>query len=57
MKSRKYHANDISEKISPFKLCIADFFKEKSKDIQDEYVQEIEMFRNIGNKNISCIII
>lgn len=54
--SRKKHADDISEKISPFKFCIADFFKEKSKNVQDKYVQEIEMFKNIGNKNISCII-
>lgn len=54
--SRKNHVDDIREKVSPFKFCIADFFKEKSNDIQTEYAQEIEMFRNIGNKNISCII-
>ena len=54
--SRKKHADDISEKISPFKFCIADFFEEKSETFQDEYVQEIELFKNIGNKNISCII-
>ena len=43
--SRKKHADDISEKISPFKFCIADFFKEKSKNVQDKYVQEIEKYR------------
>ncbi len=27
--SRKKHADDISEKISPFKFCIADFLRKK----------------------------
>lgn len=54
--SRKIHADDISAKISPFKFCMADFFKEKSDRIQDEYSHEVDLFRKIGNKNISCII-
>ncbi len=55
-KSRKIHADDISKKISPFKFCIADYFKSKSKEIQECYSNEITLFRKIGNKNVSCII-
>lgn len=54
--SWKIHADDISKKISPLKFCMADFFKEKSENIQDEYIDEVNLFRKIGNKNVSCII-
>lgn len=54
--SRRIHAEDIAAKISPFKFCIADYSKEKSEKIQEEYSDEITLFRKIGNKNISCII-
>lgn len=48
--SWKIHADDISKKISPLKFCMADFFKEKSENIQDEYIDEVNLFRKIGNK-------
>lgn len=54
--NRKTHAEDIAAKVSPFKFCIADYFKEKSEAIQEKYSDEITLFREIGNKNISCII-
>ena len=54
--SRKSHREDINAKISPFKFCIADFFKEKSEDIESKYFNEIKLLKKIGNKNISCVI-
>lgn len=51
--NRKTHAEDIAAKVSPFKFCIADYFKEKSEAIQEKYSDEITLFREIGNKNIS----
>ena len=54
--SRKCHEKDINDKISPFKFCMADFFKEKSKNIEGKYPNEIELLKKIGNKNISCVI-
>lgn len=54
--SREIHADDISKKISPFKFCMADYFNEKSNDTQECYSDEIELFRKIGTKNVSCII-
>ena len=54
--NRKTHAEDIAAKVSPFKFCIADYFKEKSEAIQEKYSDEITLFREIGNKNISCIM-
>lgn len=56
IEKRKTHAKDIAAKVSPFKFCIADYFKEKSEVIQEKYSAEIALFREIGNKNISCII-
>ena len=32
--NRKTHAEDIAAKVSPFKFCIADYFKEKSEAIK-----------------------
>ena len=55
-KSREDHAKEIDAKISPFKFCIADFFRDKAHNIQEQYAHEIELFRKIGNKNISCVI-
>jgi len=55
-RSREDHAVEIDAKISPFKFCIADFFKGKAHNIQKQYSREIELFRKIGDKNISCII-
>lgn len=56
IENRMEHKNDIIDKISPFKFCIADFFKEKSNNIKKEYYNEVKLLREIGNKNISCII-
>lgn len=42
--SRKKHADDISEKISPFKFCIADFLRKKAK-----------MFRINMYKKLKCL--
>lgn len=56
IENRMEHENDIIDKISPFKFCIADFLKEKSNNIKKEYYNEVKLLREIGNKNISCII-
>lgn len=53
---RNVHADDINKKISPLKFCMADFFKENSETVQSEYAGEVELFKKIGSKNISCII-
>lgn len=56
IENRKNHSEDISAKVSPFKFCMADYFKDKSEAIQEKYSDEIALFRKIGDKNISCII-
>lgn len=54
--SRIDHVDDLKNKISPFKFCIADFFRNSSGNIQENYLTEIAKLKEIGNKNISCII-
>lgn len=54
--SRELHAEDLKQKISPFKFCIADFIRDSSANIQEMYAEEISKFKAIGSKNISCII-
>ena len=54
--SRLKHKSEMENKISPFKICIAEYFRENSNNILDQYKDEIESFKRIGNKNISCIV-
>ena len=54
--SREQHAKEMEDGISPFKICIADFFQNESSSFQTQYKDEIALFKQIGNKNISCII-
>ena len=54
--SRELHTEDLKQKISPFKFCIADFIRDSSANIQEMYAEEISKFKAIGSKNISCII-
>lgn len=54
--SRSNHVEELRQKISPFKICIAEFFRDASKEVQKEYEHEIQLLRQIGNKNISCIV-
>lgn len=54
--SREKHAEDLRKKISPFKICIADYICNASENIQEKYSTEIDKFKAIGSKNISCII-
>lgn len=54
--SRMDHEKDLSKKISPFKLCIADFFRSCIDNVQVAYLDEIAQLQKIGSKNISCII-
>lgn len=53
--SRELHKDEASRGISPFKLCVGDFFKDKV-DFKAQYIDEIELFKKIGNKNIGSII-
>ncbi len=53
--SRELHKDEASRGISPFKLCVGDFFKDKV-DFKAQYIDEIELFKRIGNKNIGSII-
>lgn len=61
-KSRSKHLNDIQNKISPLKLCIADYFQELSDSKDPIYTKsvnlskEVDLLKQIGAKNISCII-
>ena len=54
--SREEHKQEMERKISPLKICIADYFRKESNNIVGEYKEEIELLKQIGNKNISCII-
>lgn len=54
--SRAKHHEELERGISPFKICIADYFHSASTKFQEQYAEEISLFKQIGNKNISCII-
>lgn len=54
--SREQHKEDIEAKISPFKLSLADYFNSATLKYADEYKNEIPKLKEIGNKNISCVI-
>ena len=54
--SREKHREDINNHISPFKLEIADYMNIKSCELNDEYKDELSIFREIGNKGIAGII-
>ncbi|MEA3422598.1 MAG: SIR2 family protein [Bacillota bacterium] len=51
--SREKHRDEISNQISPFKLEVADYMSIKSSEINDEYKDELSIFREIGNKGIA----
>ena len=48
--SRELHTEDLKQKISPFKFCIADFIRDSSANIQEMYAEEISKFKAIGSK-------
>lgn len=54
--SRDQHQQEIDNKVSPLKICIADFIAERSRTPISKYESEINLFKEIGNKNIGCII-
>lgn len=54
--SRERHKADISNQISPFKLEIADYMKVKSLEINESYNEELDIFKQIGNKGIAGVI-
>ena len=54
--SREKHKADMEAKISPLKICMAEYFLEESTKQKEEYADEIEKLKKIGDKNVSCII-
>ena len=54
--NREKHKELIAQKISPFKIEIADFFATSGTETVDGYEEEIEKFARIGEKNIACIL-
>lgn len=54
--SREKHKAEMEAKISPLKICMAEYFREASSQTREEYADEIEKLKEIGNKNVSCII-
>ena len=48
--SRELHTEDLKQKISPFKFCIADFIRDSSANIQEMYAEEISKFKAIRSK-------
>ncbi|MBR5486749.1 MAG: SIR2 family protein [Phascolarctobacterium sp.] len=54
--SRLEHKFEMEGKISPLKICIADYFRKASDNILEGYEEEVSLLSRIGNKNISCII-
>ena len=54
--SRETHREEMERKISPFKICIADYFRNASNHVVEKYQEEVAFLGQIGNKNISCVI-
>lgn len=54
--TREKHQDEIKQKISPLKICMSDFFRDSSETLSREYSDEIKLFMQIGQKNISCVI-
>ena len=54
--SREKHKVEMEAKISPLKICMAEYFLEASTNPKEEYADEIERLKKIGEKNVSCII-
>ena len=54
--SREQHKVEMEAKISPLKICMAEYFLQESTKIKEDYAEEIEKLKKIGDKNISCII-
>ncbi len=55
-KQREKYKNEIEAKISPFKIAMADYFREMSNKSFSSYLEEIDELKKITEKNISCII-
>ena len=55
-KSREEHKDEMEKKISPLKICIADYFRKASDQVVEQYKDEVELLSKIGSKNISCVI-
>lgn len=56
LSSRETHKKDIEDNISPFKLEIADYMIDKSSNYSEEYSEEIDLFKKIGNKSVAGFI-
>ena len=54
--SRMLHKTEMEAEISPLKICMAEYFSNATRAIQPQYDFEVEQFKKIGIKNISCII-
>lgn len=54
--NREKHKKLISQKISPFKIEIGDYFASTNTQIVSRYEAELEKFSQIGSKNIACIL-
>ena len=54
--SREKHKSEMEAKISPLKICMPEYFFEKSTQTKEEYADEVEKLKKIGDKNVSCII-
>ena len=54
--NRNKNKISIEKHISPFKLEIAEYMKIKSSEINSQYSDELEKFKQIGNKSIAGFI-
>lgn len=55
-KSRELHADDVKKGISPFKIEIASYMKEKSQQAIAKYASEIELFKKLEKRSISGVV-
>lgn len=54
--NKNIHKNETDLGMKPFKISIAEFFRTQSTNFLPEYEEEINKFKEIGNKHISSII-